>query len=144
MLHINQLELLAVIKVFKAFRDHLAGKMVQITTDNVTTMYYILKQGGSHSPSCLYFTVDLWEWCLSHHICPTALHIPSQDKSLADLLSRKEFQAHKWESDQTAFLLLCKHWGMPTINLFSPGQIGSANVTAPMQESISTHVEMHL
>ena len=90
LLHMNELELLAAIKAFKAFRDHLVSKMVQITTDNTTMMYYILKQGGTHSPSLLYLVVNLWEWCLPHHICRMVIHIASQDNNLVDLFSCKE------------------------------------------------------
>ena len=117
--HINKLELLAVIKDCKAFKIHLTSKMVQLAMDNLTTMYYILKQGGTHSPSLLYLAVDFWECCLAHHVCLTAIYIASQDNNLADLLNPKESQAHKWELDQSVFLSLCKCWGTPTIDLFA-------------------------
>ena len=66
--HIIGLKLLTLMKACRAFKNHLVGKMVQIVTDNTTMMYYILKQGDAHSPSLFYLAVDLWEWCLSHHI----------------------------------------------------------------------------
>ena len=90
------------------FKDHLADKMVQIATNNNTAMYHILKQGGTHSPSLLYLAVNFWEWCLSHPICLTELHIAGQNKNLAHLLSHKEPQAHEWELDQSVFFFLCK------------------------------------
>ena len=71
--------------------------MVQIATDNTTVMYYILKQGGTHSPSFLYLAIDLWEWCLAHHFCLTALHIASHNNDLASLISHTNSQAHEWE-----------------------------------------------
>ena len=40
-LHINQLELLAIMKAFQAFLPRIKGKTVQLVTDNTTVMHYI-------------------------------------------------------------------------------------------------------
>ena len=93
--------------------------MVQIATDNTTAMYYILKQGGTHSPGLLYLAVNLWEWCLQHHICLTVLYIAGQDHNLADSLGHTDAQAHKWEVDQSVFRQLCRKWGTLTLDLFA-------------------------
>ncbi|XP_078246879.1 uncharacterized protein LOC144588279 [Pogona vitticeps] len=82
-------------------------------------MYYILKQGGTHSPSLLYLAVDLCEWCLADHICLTALDIASHDNNLDDLLNHTNSQAHEWELDQSVFLHLCEWWGKPALDLFT-------------------------
>ena len=42
LLHMNVLELLAIIKACKAFRNLLLGKMVQIAANNTTAMFYVL------------------------------------------------------------------------------------------------------
>ena len=119
LLHINELELLAIIKVCKAFRNFLIGKMAQITTDNTTSIYYILNQGITHSPGLLYLVVDLWEWCLQYHSCLTALYIAGQDNNLADSLSCRDAQAHECKLDQSVFRQLCWKWGTPTLVLFA-------------------------
>ena len=86
--HINHLELLAIIKVFHAFLLLMRGRVVQLATDNTTALFYVNKQGGTHSPSLLYLAVDLWEWCYSNHVFPVAVHISTEDNTLTDRLSR--------------------------------------------------------
>ena len=50
LLHIKNLELLAILKAFHAFVPVTAGMVVQVTTDNTTALYYVYKQGGMYSP----------------------------------------------------------------------------------------------
>ena len=57
--HINQLELLTIVKVFQAFETFLLGCVVQVAIDNTTA---VNKQGGTHSLCLLFQAVDLWEW----------------------------------------------------------------------------------
>lgn len=67
-LHINHLELLAVIKAFRAFEPPIAGQAIQLVADNTTVMFYVNKQGGTHLPSLLYLTMHLWEWCYAKRL----------------------------------------------------------------------------
>ena len=102
-LHINHLEMWAVIKAFRAFLPLLHGRAVQLVTDNTTTMHYINKQGGTHSMTLLYLAVILWEYCYTHHIFPIAVYVSTADNYLADSLSRLPTQTHEWELDTTVF-----------------------------------------
>lgn len=52
-LHINQLDMLTVIKAFRALETSILGIVVQVVTDNTTIMYYVQKQGVTHSPPSL-------------------------------------------------------------------------------------------
>lgn len=47
--HINQLELLAVIKAFRSFKSLITGQDILLVMDNTTVMHYVNKQGGTHS-----------------------------------------------------------------------------------------------
>ena len=127
-------------KGMQSIQEHLHWKMVQIATDNTTAMYYILKQGSTHSPSFLYLAIDLWKWCLSHHICLAALHIAGQDNNLTACLSCMSSQPHEWELYQTIFL--CKKWGTHQFSTSSPHE--SADGISPVPESANTPREMHL
>ena len=50
-LHINLLELRAVRLTFLQLEQQLIGKKVLLESDNTTTVAYLNKQGGVHSPS---------------------------------------------------------------------------------------------
>ena len=129
--HINHLEILAVFKALKAFFPLVRGRGVQVVTDNTTAMYYINKQGGTHSPSLLFLTVTLWEWCYQNHVFPVAVHLSTEDNFLADQLSRRLDQMHEWELDMSVFNQLCQRWGKPLIDLFASHQ----NAKCPLYAS---------
>ena len=119
MLHINHLELLAVIKAFRSFLPLLRGRGVQLVTDNTTTMHYVNKQGGTRSHSLLYLSILLWEWCYRHHIYPVAIHVATEDNTVADTLSRLQHQTHEWELNPLVFQDLCRQWGTPVLDVFA-------------------------
>ena len=48
-LHINVLELKAVLLALKGFQEHLQGQRVLICSDNSTVVSYLNKEGGTHS-----------------------------------------------------------------------------------------------
>ena len=93
--------------------------MVQLATDNTTALYYVNKQGVTHSPSLLYLAVNLWEWCYSNHIFTIAVHISTDDNFLADDLSRLPTRTHKWSLNNAVFRQLCQWWSTPSIDLFA-------------------------
>ena len=98
------------------------GTAIQVMTGNTTALFYLSKQGGTHLLPLLYLTIQLWEWCLEHHIFPIAIHITSQDSYVADALSRTRTHMHKWSLDQKVFFDLCKLWGTPNIDIFTTPQ----------------------
>ena len=104
LLHIINLELLAIFKVFCAFLPVIAGTALQVTMDNTTARYYINKQGGTHLLPLLYLAVQFWEWCLEHHFS-SAVHISTQDNVWVDHLSRR---MHKWSLNHNVLLSICK------------------------------------
>ena len=90
-----------------------------MATDNLTTLYYINKQGGTHSLTLLYLAIHLWEWCYDHHIFPVAVHVSTEDNNVADRLSCLNTQTYEWVLDDFVFSRICSWWGMPAINIFA-------------------------
>ena len=84
-----------------------------MASDNTTAVFYLNKQG------LLYLTVQLWEWCYSHHIYPVVVHVASEDNVLADRLSRLQVCSHEWALDKEVFLSLCQRRGMPRLDVFA-------------------------
>ena len=73
-LHINCLKLKA---VMLALRHWAPVLQVMITMDNSTVVFYINKQGGTHSPNLLRLTVELLLWLEFQNIIVRARHIPA-------------------------------------------------------------------
>ncbi|VDI25873.1 Hypothetical predicted protein [Mytilus galloprovincialis] len=66
--HINALELIAVTHAVKSFLKDRHNLQVLIQTDNITTMTYINKMGGTVSKVCNKLALELWTWCLQKDI----------------------------------------------------------------------------
>ncbi|KAJ7320481.1 hypothetical protein JRQ81_019992 [Phrynocephalus forsythii] len=118
-LHINYLELLAIFKALRAFEPLITNQTIQIVTDNTTALYYLNKQNGTRSRRLLNLTLELWDWCCIRNITPQAIHIASTDNHMADVLSRRTYNNHKWSLLHSIFVDLCNVWGTPSIDLFA-------------------------
>ena len=87
-LHINFLELKAVLLALKAFEPLCRGRVVLVATDNTTVIAYINKEGGMRSGSLCALLWRLLSWCNLREICLRARHIPGRLNVIADKLSR--------------------------------------------------------
>ena len=81
-LHINVLELKAVILALHHWATVLQGHHILISTDNTTVVSYINKQGGTHSHLLLW--LDLFLWLQTQDITLRSRHIPSCLNVIAD------------------------------------------------------------
>ena len=88
-LHINFLELKAVLLALKRFQHLVQGKVVLIATDNTTVVAYINKEGGMRSGSLCALLWRLLCWCSLNQIVLKARHIPGRLNVIADKLSRQ-------------------------------------------------------
>ena len=87
-LHINCLELEAVILTIKNFLPQLRNQCVLVRSDNTTVIQYICRQGGTRSPQLCYKTWDLWQLAIKNNIILKAAHIAGKLNILPDQLSR--------------------------------------------------------
>ena len=89
-LHINILEIMVIRFALKKAKSYIRYSCVMISTDNITVVSYINKQGGIHSPN---LCVEVWEilhWCLEQDVVIRVRHIPGKFNILADRLSRMD------------------------------------------------------
>ena len=114
-LHINFLELMAVLLALKSFEHLCRDQIVLIAKDNTTVVYYINKQGGMKSGSLCALLWRLLSWC---H--PRGRHIPGHLNVIADKLSRhNQVIQTELSLSQWVFNLLCSRWARPQVDLFT-------------------------
>ena len=94
-LHINFLELKAVILALKEFEPLCRNKTVLVATDNTTVVAYINKGGGLRLGSLCALLWRLLSWCNLRQIELRARHIPGCLHVITDKLPRhRQVMAH--------------------------------------------------
>ena len=88
-LHVNFLELKAVLLALKRFQHLVQGKVVLVATDNTTIVAYINKDGGTRSGLLCALLWRLLCWCNLRQVVLKARHIPGCLNVIADKLSRQ-------------------------------------------------------
>ena len=119
-LHINFLELKAVLLALKSFEHLCKGHIVLVATVNTTVVSYINKQGGMRSGSLCALLWRLLSWCHPREIVLRARHIPGHLNVIADKLSRhNQVIQTEWSLSQQVFNQLCSRWHRPQVDLFA-------------------------
>ena len=119
-LHINCLELKAVIHALQHWAQVLQGHQVMIATDNSTVVSYINKQGGTHSPTLFGLTVELLLWLEAQNIIVRARYIPGCLNMIADHLSRPNQPiATEWSLHPEIVRRIFRVWGTPEVDMFA-------------------------
>lgn len=87
-LHINALEIRAILFALKAFASCIVGKYVKILSDSTTAVCYVNHFGGIKSDECNEQSKQIWHWCIDHDVWIICSHIPDC-KNEADEPSRQ-------------------------------------------------------
>ena len=95
LMHINVLELKAILLVLKSFVKT-SHKHIKIMSDNTTAIYCINKMGTSHSMECHYEVLKIWEWVIIDKNHLSAAHIPGKLNTVADKVSRSNHIDTEW------------------------------------------------
>ena len=119
-LHINYLELKAVLLALKEFQSLCTNRVVLIATDNTTVVAYINKEGGMRSGPLCALLWRILTWCTKNQIILKARHIPGRLNVIADKLSRlgQTIQT-EWSLHPDVFREICKRWHTPQMDLFA-------------------------
>ena len=119
-LHINVLELKAVILALQHFSHQCHKKQVLVASDNTTVVAHINKQGGTHSTELCALMWRLLTWCNKHQITLRARHVPGSLNVIADGLSRRnQIQHTEWSLAPHIFTRISLLWERPQIDLFA-------------------------
>ena len=87
-LHMNYLELKAVLLALKEFQALCTNNTVLIATDNTTVVAYINKEGGMKSGPLCALLWRILTWCTRKQVTLKARHIPGHLNMIANKLSR--------------------------------------------------------
>ena len=120
-LHINFLELKAVLLALKEFQEICTGKIVLVATDNTTVVSYINKEGGMRSGPLCALLWRILTWCSRKQAILKARHIPGWLNVVADKLSQlgQTIQT-EWSLLPEVFQAICWRWHRPTKPPFEP------------------------
>ena len=119
-LHINLLELRAVILALHHWATVLQRRYVLIATDSTTVVAYINKQGGTHSNLLLRLVVDLFLRLQTQDITLRARHISFCLNVITDRLSRPNQPIMKeWSLHPKVVNLIFRLWGTPVVDMFA-------------------------
>lgn len=120
--HINYLELFAIFLSLQRFQLHLQGRPVQIFSDNTTAVCYLNKQGGVVSRSLCHLAIRIWDFCAMHSITPVATHVPGEENTVADAISRGALSTHELSLPMATVQEVFDQWGRPQIDVFATAQ----------------------
>ena len=119
-LHINQLEIIAVLFTLKSLCGNHVNQHIRVFSDNTTAVDYINNMGGVRSPECNDLAGQVWTWCQERNIWISMAHIKGVDNVYADMLSRKiHDEAKEWSLNESRFRKIYNLWGPFDIDLFA-------------------------
>ena len=119
-LHINLLEMRAVLLALQAFQDRLMGHRVVLMSDNTTVVSYINKQGGTVSSSLYLLVRQVLTWAESNSVSLVGRFVPGRRNILADQLSRQgQVISTEWTLHPRILQEVFGCWGTPMVDLFA-------------------------
>ena len=119
-LHINILEMKAVLLAITQLQSVLKGHVIVIATDNTSVLGYLKNQGGAKCPEILPWTYQVFHLCQSLNISFTAKHVPGHKNVLADQLSQKDQGIQtEWTLRLDVCHWLWKKWFLPQVDAFA-------------------------
>lgn len=117
-LHINELELLAVLYSLQSF--HLSmGKNILLKCDNTTAISYINNQGGCRKSGCHNIAKRIWRWAEERNCQLFATYINTKINVTADALSRADRDTTDFRLNKKLFENISNELGKPNIDLFA-------------------------
>ena len=118
-LHINELELKAVLFALRSLCNDVSNKHIRIMSDNTTTVCYINNMGGSKSRACYDIARRIWKLALERNNFLSSAHLPGKQNIVADRESRVFNDRTEWMLHQGVFQKLSQLWGPFEVDLFA-------------------------
>lgn len=118
--HINVKETLAVLYGLFSFLYKMEGhSTVRIESDNITTVAYLNKGGGTSNDMLIQLTRRILELAYSKSLRLIVSHVPGVDNILADKESRCLRERDEWSLNPTCAEFIFANMGHPDLDLFA-------------------------
>ena len=108
----------AVLLAVQEWRTVLAGLSIQVLVDNMTTVLYLKKEGGTKSAMLSRLTREVLDICRSHDIKLFPSYLPGLANIESDALSRGKIQ-EEWHLSKAVAQKIFRVFGSPDIDLFA-------------------------
>ena len=108
----------AVLLAVHHWRDALAGQSVLLLVDNLTTVMYLKKEGGTKSVMLARLTKQISDICMSHDIRLVPCYLPGMANIESDALSRGKTQ-DEWFLLPSVAQKIFWSFGFPDVDLFA-------------------------
>ena len=119
-LHINVLELKAILFGLKSLLSNTSNCCIKILSDNSTAVGCINNMGSCKSKDCNRETIQIWEWAIYRDIWLIASHIPGVLNVEADFESRRNETQLEWKLNERILSEIIDYFGFtPNIDLFA-------------------------
>jgi hypothetical protein len=118
-LHINVLELKAILfSLLSLFKD-IQNSHIRVLSDSSTAVSYINNFGGVKSIQCHRVSKEIWLWAIANNNHLSAEHLPGSQNAIADRASRVFDDNTEWEIPLTYYNKLTEKFGLNDIDLFA-------------------------
>lgn len=94
--HSSYKEFKAVARGISAFQSQLRGQLIQVRSDNTTSVAYLNKQGGTMSPILMSIAQEIFSWTEENLESLSAIHLEGVQNNLAIFLSRQLIAQEEW------------------------------------------------
>ena len=132
--HINVLELYTAKLVLQSLAKRLNTCHIKLLLDNTTTISYVNRMGGTHSPQLNSLAREIWFWAIERKIWLSAAHIPGCENAIADFKSRNFKDNTEWTLGKAIFGKI--------FNLFQPQlDLFASRLNSQLKTYVSWHPE---
>jgi hypothetical protein len=120
-LHINALEMIAILLSLQTFVKTERNITILLRVDSTSAISYVNRLGGCKSVELLEIARRIWQWAESRNIWLHASYISSKDNFVADIESRIDFkeEEEEWMLGHGYFRKICEVFGQPSLDIFA-------------------------
>ena len=102
-----------------AFSSSIKGRHVLVHTDSASAVYPINHQGGTRSKLGLRVSEQLLTWAFQHFLSLRAVHLPSVQNSVADVLSHQGPPQGNWRLHPEVVEMIWRRYGRAEVDVFA-------------------------
>ena len=103
LMHINVLELKAILFGLRSLCDHICDSHIKVLSDNTKAVHCINNMASCISVDCDKITKSIWNWAIKRRLWLSTAHIPGRLNKEANEESRKTELRTEWKLNKTIF-----------------------------------------